>query len=154
MAAMKTMTVDQSRVQPNIEDHLRTAGSSRKASTDASTSIFSRCERRSPTNQIALTTSINATSFVITLDKEGAYLRTATTAQHVKTLPRIVYDVTGAGDMMLAMLAVAMAAGCDEETALQLANIASGIEAEKVFVATGWGDEIVNEIISTHKGKT
>jgi D-beta-D-heptose 7-phosphate kinase/D-beta-D-heptose 1-phosphate adenosyltransferase len=91
---------------------------------------------------------------VITLDKEGAFLRTATTAQHLKTLPRNVYDVTGAGDMMLAMLAVAMAAGCDEVTALQLANIASGIEVEKFGVATVSVDEIVNEIISTHKGKT
>ena len=91
---------------------------------------------------------------VITLDKEGAFLRTAETAQQVPTLPRNVYDVTGAGDMMLAMLAVAMAAGCDEETALQLANTAGGIEVEKFGVATVSVDEIVNEIISAHKGKT
>lgn len=91
---------------------------------------------------------------VITLDKEGAYLRTQDSAQHVPTMPRNVYDVTGAGDMMLAMIAVAMGAGCDETTALQLANIASGIEVEKFGVATVSVDEIVNEIISTHKGKT
>jgi D-beta-D-heptose 7-phosphate kinase/D-beta-D-heptose 1-phosphate adenosyltransferase len=91
---------------------------------------------------------------VITLDKEGAFLRTAQRAEHVPTQPRNVYDVTGAGDMMLAMLAVAMAAGCDELTALQLANTASGIEVEKFGVATVSVDEIVNEIISTHKGKT
>ncbi len=91
---------------------------------------------------------------VITLDKEGAFLRTAARAEHVPTLPRNVYDVTGAGDMMLAMLAVAMAAGCDDETALQLANTASGIEVEKFGVATVSVDEIVNEIISQHKGKT
>ena len=91
---------------------------------------------------------------VITLDKEGAFLRNASTAQHLKTLPRNVYDVTGAGDMMLAMLAVAMAAECDEVTSLQLANIASGIEVEKFGVATVSVDEIVNEIVSTNKGKT
>ncbi|MBL7214250.1 MAG: bifunctional heptose 7-phosphate kinase/heptose 1-phosphate adenyltransferase [Phycisphaerae bacterium] len=91
---------------------------------------------------------------VITLDKEGAFLRTAAIAEHIPTLPRNVYDVTGAGDMMLAMLAVAIAAGCDEMTSLQLANIASGIEVEKFGVATVSVDEIVNEIISTHKGKT
>lgn len=91
---------------------------------------------------------------VITLDKEGAFLRTAQRAEHVPTQPRNVYDVTGAGDMMLAMLAVAMAAGCDELTALQLANTASGIEVEKFGVATVSVDEIVNEIISMHKGKT
>ncbi|MHC5100389.1 MAG: PfkB family carbohydrate kinase, partial [Planctomycetota bacterium] len=69
-------------------------------------------------------------------------------------LPRTVYDVTGAGDMMLAMLAVALAAGQDEETSLQLANIASGLEVEKFGVATVSVDEIVNEIISTHQGNT
>ncbi len=90
---------------------------------------------------------------VITLDKDGAYLRTGSLAQHLPTTPRMVYDVTGAGDMMLAMLAVAMAAGYDEVTALQLANIASGIEVEKFGVATVSVDEIVNEIISTHRGK-
>ena len=91
---------------------------------------------------------------VITLDKEGAFLRTGALAEQIPTQPRNVYDVTGAGDMMLAMLAVALAAGNDEVTALQLANIASGIEVEKFGVATVSIDEIVNEIISTHKGKT
>lgn len=91
---------------------------------------------------------------VITLDKEGAFLRTDSIAEHVPTLARNVYDVTGAGDMMLAMLAVAMAAGCDERTSLQLANTASGIEVEKFGVATVSVDEIVNELISQHKGKT
>lgn len=91
---------------------------------------------------------------VITLDKEGAYLRTAKLAKQLAILPRTVYDVTGAGDMMLAMLAVSLAAGQDAETALQLANIASGLEVEKFGVATVSVDEIVNEIISTHKGKT
>jgi len=93
-------------------------------------------------------------SVVITLDKEGAFLRTAYLAEHAPTLPRNVYDVTGAGDMMLSMLAVAIAAGCDELTALQLANIAGGIEVEKFGVATVCVDEIVNEIISQHKSKT
>ena len=55
---------------------------------------------------------------------------------------------------MLAMLVVSLAAGQDAETALQLANIASGLEVEKFGVATVSVDEIVNEIISTHKGKT
>ena len=91
---------------------------------------------------------------VITLDKEGAYLRTDELAEQIPTIARNVYDVTGAGDMMLAMLAVAIAAGCDYRTALQLANIASGIEVEKFGVATVSIDEMVNEIISRHRGKT
>lgn len=93
-------------------------------------------------------------SVVITLDMEGAYLKTDTVDEHLPTIPRNVYDVTGAGDMMLAMLAVATAAGCDERTALQLANIAGGIEVEKFGVATVSVNEIVNEIISRNRGKT
>ncbi|HOK65672.1 MAG TPA: D-glycero-beta-D-manno-heptose 1-phosphate adenylyltransferase [Anaerohalosphaeraceae bacterium] len=91
---------------------------------------------------------------VITLDKEGAYLRTDDIDQHIPTVPRVVYDVTGAGDMMLAVLAVTLAAGCDWITALQIANIAAGLEVEKFGVATVSIDEIVNEIISRSKGKT
>jgi D-beta-D-heptose 7-phosphate kinase/D-beta-D-heptose 1-phosphate adenosyltransferase len=91
---------------------------------------------------------------VITLDKEGAYLRTADIDQHIPTIPRVVYDVTGAGDMMLAVLAVTVAAGCDWVTSLQIANIAAGLEVEKFGVATVSIDEIVNEIISRSKGKT
>lgn len=91
---------------------------------------------------------------VITLDKEGAFLVTSDFSEHLPTIPRTVYDVTGAGDMMLAMMAVAMAAGADLRTSLQLANIASGIEVEKFGVATVSVDEIVNEILSRHRSKT
>ena len=91
---------------------------------------------------------------IITLDKEGAYLRTAEISEHIPTIPRTVYDVTGAGDMVLAMLAASIAGGCDLTTAVHLSNIAGGLEVEKFGVATVTVDEIVNEIISTHRGGT
>jgi len=47
---------------------------------------------------------------VITLDKEGAHLRTEKTNEIIPTRPRSVYDVTGAGDMVLATLSIALAA--------------------------------------------
>ncbi len=93
-------------------------------------------------------------SVVITLDKDGAFLRTTEINEHIPTIPRSVYDVTGAGDVVLAMLAVSMAAGCDYTTAVQLANIAGGIEVEKFGCATVTVDEIVNEIIAENRGKT
>ncbi len=91
---------------------------------------------------------------VITLDKEGVFYSAAAADEHLPTIPRTVYDVTGAGDMMLAMTAVAMAAGADLRTSLQLANIAGGLEVEKFGVATVSVDEIVNEILTRHRGKT
>jgi D-beta-D-heptose 7-phosphate kinase/D-beta-D-heptose 1-phosphate adenosyltransferase len=91
---------------------------------------------------------------IITLDKEGAYLHCDGLSKIVPTIPRNVYDVTGAGDMVLATLAVTLAAGCDYETSVRLSNIAGGIEVEKFGIATVTVDEIVNEILSVHRGKS
>lgn len=85
---------------------------------------------------------------VITLDKEGAYLHTAELSEHLPTHPRTVYDVTGAGDMMLAAIAVVLGAGCDFHTAVAISNIAAGLEVEKFGVATVTIEEIVHELVS------
>lgn len=89
---------------------------------------------------------------VITLDKEGAYLKTESKSLMIPTRPRSVYDVTGAGDMVLATLAAALAAGCDYETAVHLSNIAGGIEVEKFGTATVSAEEIADEITRQNRG--
>ncbi|MHC4324981.1 MAG: D-glycero-beta-D-manno-heptose 1-phosphate adenylyltransferase [Planctomycetota bacterium] len=89
---------------------------------------------------------------VITLDKEGAYLKTESKSLMIPTRPRSVYDVTGAGDMVLAMLTAALAADCDYETAVQLSNIAGGIEVEKFGTATVVIEEIIDEIAEQNRG--
>jgi D-beta-D-heptose 7-phosphate kinase/D-beta-D-heptose 1-phosphate adenosyltransferase len=88
---------------------------------------------------------------VITLDKEGAYLKTGKKGLMIPTRPRSVYDVTGAGEMVLAMLAATLAAGCDYETAVQLSNIASGIEVEKFGTSTVTIEEITDEIAGQNR---
>ncbi|MCK5088622.1 MAG: bifunctional heptose 7-phosphate kinase/heptose 1-phosphate adenyltransferase, partial [Hyphomicrobiaceae bacterium] len=89
---------------------------------------------------------------IITLDKEGAYLKTRDTCKIIPTRARSVYDVTGAGDMVLATLATSLAAGCDYETAVKLSNIAGGIEVEKFGAATVTVEEIADEIASRNGG--
>jgi len=89
---------------------------------------------------------------VITLDKEGAYLKTQSDSLIVPTRPRTVYDVTGAGDMVLATLAAALASGCDYETAVQLSNMTGGIEVEKFGTATVTIQEIADEIAGRNRG--
>jgi D-beta-D-heptose 7-phosphate kinase / D-beta-D-heptose 1-phosphate adenosyltransferase len=101
-----------------------------------------------------LAEKLNLEAVVLTLDREGAFLWTNGNGEHITTIPRSVYDVTGAGDMVLAMIAVTLAAGYDFKTAVQLSNIAGGIEVEKFGVATVTVDEIVNEIIAENHGKT
>jgi len=95
-----------------------------------------------------LADKLNLEAVIITLDKEGAYLKTADIGQHIPTIVRNVYDVTGAGDMVLAALAAALAAGVDYEAAIEICNIAGGIEVEKFGTATVSIEEIVNELIS------
>ncbi len=87
-------------------------------------------------------------AIVITLDKSGAYLKTKGISQIIPTRPRDVYDVTGAGDMVLSTIALTLAAGYDYKTAVELANIAGGIEVGKFGNQTVTIDEIVDEIIS------
>ncbi len=88
---------------------------------------------------------------VITLDKEGAYLKTNEISELIPTRPRSVYDVTGAGDMVLATLTITLAANCDYQTAVQLSNITGGIEVEKFGTATVSIEEIVNELTSQNQ---
>ena len=91
---------------------------------------------------------------VVTLDKQGAYLQSAEHSGIIPTRPRRVYDVTGAGDMVLAVLATALGSGCGYETAVQLANVAGGLEVGKFGVATVSREEITNELLGQSKGLT
>jgi len=88
---------------------------------------------------------------VMTLDKEGAYLKTKDTGRIIPTRPRDVYDVTGAGDIVLSTLAMTLAADCDYDTAVELANIAGGIEVEKFGNKTVSIEEMIDEIVSRNR---
>jgi D-beta-D-heptose 7-phosphate kinase/D-beta-D-heptose 1-phosphate adenosyltransferase len=73
---------------------------------------------------------------VVTLDGEGMVMVTADgTAEHVPTRPRQVCDITGAGDMALAMLGICGAAGMSVRESVELANVAAGLEVERLGVA-------------------
>ena len=86
---------------------------------------------------------------VITLDKNGAYLATRGGERRwLKTRQRQVYDVTGAGDMVLAMLAVARAAGATWTEAVALANVAGGLEVERFGSVPVLPQEIIQELLS------
>lgn len=86
---------------------------------------------------------------IITLDKDGMALKHRDgRAKHFPTRPRHVYDITGAGDMVMCVLGLALAAGADYEQAIQLANVAGGLEVEKIGVATLTRDEILRDLMT------
>ncbi len=85
---------------------------------------------------------------VVTLDKQGAYLREAGgPGRMVRTRPREVFDNAGAGDMVVAVIALAVAAGASRLDAVRLANVAAGIEVEKFGVQPVSREEIIADLL-------
>ncbi len=74
---------------------------------------------------------------LITRGEQGmTLLREGAPERHLPARAREVYDVTGAGDTVIAVLAGALAAGSDLEEATGLANLAAGIVVGKLGTAT------------------
>lgn len=85
-------------------------------------------------NELAarLVNDLKLDTAVITLDKSGSLLlESGQDPRAVPTVARHVYDVTGAGDMVLAALAAARANGIDWYDSVRFANAAAGLEVEE-----------------------
>ncbi len=82
------------------------------------------------------------TAVVSTRGPEGMSVITAQEATHIPTRAREVWDVSGAGDTVIALLALGLGAGADLVTAAHLANTAAGIVVGKVGTATASAHEI------------
>jgi len=61
----------------------------------------------------------------------------------IASVARTVFDVSGAGDTVIAVLTVALAAGAPIDRAMRLANFAAAAVVEKLGTATASPDEIV-----------
>ena len=61
----------------------------------------------------------------------------------IPSVARTVYDVSGAGDTVIAVLGLALAAGAPIEQAMQLANFAAGAVVAKLGTATASPEEIL-----------
>lgn len=87
---------------------------------------------------------------LISRGEEGMTLfRRDRAMQHFPTAAREVFDVTGAGDTVLATAALALAAGATFEDAAVLANRAAGIVVGKLGTATASATELVAELRRT-----
>jgi D-beta-D-heptose 7-phosphate kinase/D-beta-D-heptose 1-phosphate adenosyltransferase len=90
---------------------------------------------------------LDVESMVVTVDRDGAVVvRQGAEPLHVPTTPRSVYDNTGAGDAVLAMLAAAVAAGADLADATKLANIAGGLEVERFGCVPITAEEVLADL--------
>jgi D-beta-D-heptose 7-phosphate kinase/D-beta-D-heptose 1-phosphate adenosyltransferase len=96
-----------------------------------------------------LLTTLRLEACLLTLDKRGSYLATREGERRwLKTRERTVYDVAGAGDMVLAMLAAARASGASWLDAAALGNIAGGLEVERFGSVPVTPAEIIEELLA------
>src|SRR5688572_27082501 len=104
-----------------------------------------------------LLTTLRLEACLLTLDKRGSYLATRDGERRwLKTRERTVYDVSGAGDMVLAMVAAARASGASWAEAAALGNVAGGLEVERFGSVPVTREEIVEELLleaRQHLGK-
>lgn len=86
---------------------------------------------------VELLRSLDIEALLVTLGKDGMLLvQKDGKPYYLPTRAREVYDVTGAGDTVIAVLGAAIAAGQSMENAAQLANTAAGIVVGKLGAAT------------------
>jgi rfaE bifunctional protein kinase chain/domain len=84
-------------------------------------------------------------ALLVTRSEEGMSLFEAAGATHEAALAREVFDVSGAGDTVIATLAVMMASGLSASAAMRIANRAAGIVVAKLGTATCTLDELKNQ---------
>jgi len=61
---------------------------------------------------------------------------------HISAVARTVFDVTGAGDTVVAVMSLALAAGASLPVAAQLANLAAGLAVEQVGTTAVTADQL------------
>ncbi len=82
-------------------------------------------------------------ALLVTRSEHGmTLLRAGQSELHLPARAREVFDVTGAGDTVISVLAAALAAGSPLEQAVALANMAAGIVVGKLGTATVSGPEL------------
>lgn len=83
----------------------------------------------------ALIRTVGLDHAIITMDRDGMALVSKNGAtRHFPTEPRQVFDVAGAGDMVLSVLGFALAGGLPVEDAIPIANVAGGLEVQRLGV--------------------
>lgn len=127
--------------KPNFDEALALAGISYEDFKINKKSVFEVGEK--------LRESLQSKWVILTQGKEGMTIFDGKQVQQVPTFARQVFDVTGAGDTVIATLALALAAGIPIDEACVMANFAAGVVVGKVGCVPCPKEELI-EYIQTH----
>jgi D-beta-D-heptose 7-phosphate kinase / D-beta-D-heptose 1-phosphate adenosyltransferase len=133
-------------VDPKGRDYSKYYGAylltpNRKEASEA-TNIFIKDDKTLTKALLSLKEQCNLSISIITLSEQGVAIYDDKLRVH-PTVAREVFDVTGAGDTILASLGFALSSGNNIDDAIQFANLASGVVVGKIGSATATLDEII-----------
>ena len=95
----------------------------------------------------ALFERLDCRNLLITMGGDGmALFEGHKSIKHIPTFARKVFDVTGAGDTVIAAVALSLSAGFELLTACTLANYAAGVVVAQVGAATATPDDLVEVV--------
>jgi D-beta-D-heptose 7-phosphate kinase/D-beta-D-heptose 1-phosphate adenosyltransferase len=90
---------------------------------------------------------------LVTLDRDGMYLLERNgAATYVPTVPREVYDVTGAGDVVLSVFGLFAIAGLGYPSSARLANLAASIEVTHIGTEVISRDDLARALTPAEDG--
>jgi D-beta-D-heptose 7-phosphate kinase/D-beta-D-heptose 1-phosphate adenosyltransferase len=141
-------------VDPRLGDNIAayrgaTAITPNRLETERATGIAPRDPESMAAAAQKLIDTLNLDFAIITVDRDGMYLHAPPTVSLLlPSRPRSVYDVSGAGDIVLSVLGFFLAGGASREAAATLANVAAGIEVGKLGVATVSHAEMRSELMT------
>jgi len=99
-----------------------------------------------------LRAELDLEALMVTRSEEGMSLFTARESHHEPTRAREVYDVSGAGDTVIGVLALMVAAGADLHDAMRVANHAAGIVVGKLGTAVAHREELLRSLAASESG--
>ena len=91
----------------------------------------------------SLLKKLSCTAVLITRGEHGISLFKRKKVTHIPTVARNVYDVTGAGDTVIATFTIAYAAGATMEEAAVIANHSAGIVVGEVGTAVATQEKLI-----------
>ncbi|GLS83193.1 bifunctional D-glycero-beta-D-manno-heptose-7-phosphate kinase/D-glycero-beta-D-manno-heptose 1-phosphate adenylyltransferase HldE [Paraferrimonas haliotis] len=96
---------------------------------------------------------LQLSALLITRSEHGmTLLQQGQDSYHIPTQAKEVYDVTGAGDTVVATLASSLAAGSSLKDACMLANVAAGVVVAKVGTSTVSDVELADAVLQANPG--
>lgn len=137
-------------VDPKGRDYAKYRGATALTPNKRETADACRVEARDTEALLAGATKLRAELqldfLAVTRSEEGISLIEDGHSLHIPAAARQVFDVSGAGDTVIATLAAGLIAGLDRRAALHLANLAAGVVVGKVGTAPISRAELLHEL--------